>query len=144
MTRPARAARKSWQRRRLAFNADGSWRSCVTSRLLNLALYVDDNGVMRVQGRIDKDFNRKHPAILHHECKLTRALIHEAHESHHQSVEQLLAKVRGEVWITRARRVIRSVVNKCVKCQRAKVQPSVPFMAALSKERLADSLSFSS
>ena len=114
-----------------------------TSSLLKHTPYLDNDGVLRVGGRIDKaalDHERRHPAILHPKSKLTQALIREEHHEHHCGVEQLLARLRGEVWILDPRRTIRNVLRWCFKCQKARAQPSIPLMAALPKERLTDSI----
>ena len=114
-----------------------------TSSLLKHTPYLDNDGVLRVGGRIDKaalDHERRHPAILHPKSKLTQALIREEHNEHHCGVEQLLARLRGEVWILDSRRTIHNVLRWCFKCQKARAQPSIPLMAALPKERLTDSI----
>ena len=63
-----------------------------TSSLLKHTPHLDNDGVLRVGGRIDKaalTHERRHPAILHPKSKLTQALIREEHNKNHGSVKEL-------------------------------------------------------
>ena len=88
-----------------------------------LALYMDDVGIVRSRGRIHNtnDIRRYggDPALtskLSHVMRLFVLYIHEY--IHHQGVDQTLATVRQQVWIPKGRSLVKMVVLGCIRCRR--------------------------
>lgn len=72
-----------------------------SSRLRQLCPTVDDQGVMRVEGRLSKaansdvPYSAKHPVILYPTHRYTRLLLHEYHvQSGHQGHARTLNELR--------------------------------------------------
>ena len=118
------------------------------SKLFNLNPFVDDNGVMRVGGRLQNstslEYKAKHPVILPRQSHITTILIRQLHEQvAHQGRGITLAKIRSSgYWIIGARSLIDSIIFKCITCRKARAQPSVPLMAPLPQKRASQSPPF--
>ncbi|XP_075162598.1 uncharacterized protein LOC142235215 [Haematobia irritans] len=102
-----------------------------TSSLLNLDPFVDEEGLLRVGGRLSNanflPFNEKHPVILPYDCQLSRLLTCFIHQVTLHGGNQLMLRVlRSEFWIPRAKNMIRYVIGHCRVCtifaKRAKEQ----------------------
>jgi len=109
------------------------------SRLANLTPFLDENGVMRVGGRLGRSplpFDTKHPVILG-EHSLTAAIINHCHHVFfHGSVERTFGQLRSTYWILRGRRIIGKVLNDCTRCKLLRSQPQAPMMAPLPPDRV--------
>lgn len=115
-----------------------------TSKLNQVTPFIDIDGVLRVRSRIEKgafsEF-QKYPAILHHNSPLARMVIIEAHEKiGHEQVEHTIAALRSEFYILKYRKIVRSVLSKCLECRVEKAKPVIPIMAALPADRLRSHL----
>lgn len=108
--------------------------------LRKLSPFLDTNEILRVGGRLtysEMKFEEKHPVILPREHKLTELLILRAHQdSLHGGIQITLAQLRRSCWILRARKTIRSVIDKCVICQRVRGQTATQLMADLPAVRV--------
>lgn len=110
------------------------------SALLCLSPFLDDEGVIRVGGRLRKSslcFNQKHQILLPKSHKFTELLIRHEHEKNqHSGIQTTLAAVRLNYWPLGAKNAIKKIIHKCVTC--FKVNP--PFenmlMGDLPKARL--------
>jgi len=82
-----------------------------TSRLRQLHPFLDENGILRVGGRLHEapwNFERKHPILLPAQCKITRLLIERAHCTLlHAGPQLLLASIRQRYWPLNARTIVR-------------------------------------
>lgn len=111
------------------------------SSILRLDPYLDDNGVLRVGGRL-KNSNlpqtEKNPLILpkkHHISTLIVAHYHQ--EVQHQGRLFTEGAIRtAGYWIVGCRRLINSHLQKCVRCLKLRGKPQSPKMADLPPERL--------
>lgn len=94
------------------------------SELRGLAPFIDSDGVLRARGRLQRSnlsFHRKHPILLPAHHHFTDLLIDRSHlNTLHGGVQLALAYLRQKFWIVNARQVIRSRLNKCIKCFRNK------------------------
>ena len=92
------------------------------SKLLCLAPFLDENGFIRVGGRLanaDVTYSRKHPIVLPREAHVTRLIIREAHEmSWHASVQTTLNTIRNTYWPIDGKTLTRKVIHECVRCRR--------------------------
>ncbi|KFD64392.1 LOW QUALITY PROTEIN: hypothetical protein M514_23416 [Trichuris suis] len=110
------------------------------SNLLPLSPFIDNSGLMRVQGRIDKadiPYEARHPIILPPKHPLTKTIIEDMHRTlRHGSVDLILCELRQRYWLPKYRQRVKSVVYECVYCKKWRSKPSTPFMAQLPTERL--------
>jgi len=114
------------------------------SRLLSLCPYVDDDGLMRVRGRIDNavlsSTDKKRPIILDPKHPYTKLLIKHYHEiGRHCGQETVLNELRQRYWILDARSAVRSAWNACNLCRIRRSNPVVPEMGMLPTNRVVPS-----
>nr|XP_044248476.1 uncharacterized protein LOC123002408 [Drosophila takahashii] len=114
----------------------------LSSSTSSLNPFVDEFGILRVGGRLKNstlDFNARHPIILPRSHPVTVAMILYFHERNlHAGPRALLAIIRHQYWPVGGRKLVASVVNKCIRCFRAKPRLLQHIMADLPKERLDD------
>ena len=111
------------------------------SRLRNLSPMLDDDGVVRLEGRLDHaeaaQESAKRPVILDPSHQFTRLLIHSYHEkARHQGQAAVLNELRQKYWILNGRAAVRRSWSVCQLCRNARSLPQVPVMAALPAYRL--------
>ncbi|XP_039443988.1 uncharacterized protein LOC120424032 [Culex pipiens pallens] len=110
-----------------------------SSQLASLAPIVDEDGLLRVGGRLEHSsltYEAKHPVILprHH---VTTLLVRALHvENLHVGPSGLLAIVRQQYWPLKARNVVRDVTRKCLQCFKANPRRIEQFMGQLPAERV--------
>jgi len=112
-----------------------------SSRLRNLSAALDEDGVLRLRGRLEKwtagdDMSRR-PVILDGKSTYVRLLIdHQHRKSGHIGREFVLNELRQRFWILGARAAVRKSWANCQHCQirRANIHP--PQMGQLPIERL--------
>lgn len=90
--------------------------------LRKLSPFLDDQGVLRVGGRLAHSnlaYDHKHPAVLPRQHRLTDLIIEEAHRKNfHAGPQTLQYLISQNFWILSARRAIRQRLGKCLKCFR--------------------------
>ena len=102
-----------------------------------LNLFLDDHGIIRSKGRIDKKVNLKYnvvnPILMPKHHHLTRLIIYYAHcASLHMGLQSTLNFLRMHgFWILKARQAVLSVIKECVVCKRYNV-PSVKYPSPVS------------
>ena len=86
-----------------------------------LGLFLED-GVWRCKGRLgnaDIPYTAKYPILLHKGHHLAILIIRDAHQRvKHNGVKETLTEIRAKYWIIRGRQLVRTVLHKCVICQR--------------------------
>lgn len=109
------------------------------SKLRCLYPFLKD-GLILVGGRLDNSnliYKRRHPIVLPGNHKVTRLIFEQRHQEQlHCGPQALLAEVRRKYWPLRGRVIARSVVLKCIRCQRAQPRFDAPLMAPLPKQRV--------
>lgn len=109
-------------------------------RLARLSPYIDDNGIIRVGGRLKHSNltqDAKHPIVLPKSHNTVKLLIMHYHLKYLHAGPQLLQSILAqEVWILSARSVIRSVIFKCQRCFRLRPVNQPPLMGDLPETRL--------
>ena len=103
--------------------------------------FIDNNGVLRVGGRLrqpEQLFEEKHPAIFPRDCHLANLAIDHFHESvHHKGRQITYGKIRQvRIWIIGANRMISKRIKRCVTCRRLRGKLLTHHMANLPRERL--------
>ncbi|XP_049316979.1 uncharacterized protein LOC125779750 [Bactrocera dorsalis] len=111
------------------------------STLLQLSPYIDEEGVLRVQGRIDAaswlSISTRRPIILPPDHAFTKLLVLHHHSAMcHQNMEATIGEIRRNYWVPRLRSVLRNVIASCNVCRLNKATPSAPWMGPLPSDRL--------
>ncbi|XP_015913448.2 uncharacterized protein [Parasteatoda tepidariorum] len=83
------------------------------------------------------------PILLPDRNELVFKLIEETHRTYsHVGVQTLVTTLREKYWILRSIKTVRSVVSKCVICQRFKSKSATTMFASLPEERVRISAVF--
>ncbi|CAG9137710.1 unnamed protein product [Plutella xylostella] len=119
------------------------------NRIINLNPFLDENGILRVGGRLNLstyENDKKHPILIcakHHFCKLIFEHKHNQ-ELMHAGPQALLYAVRENLWPVNGRLLARRVVKGCVKCRRLQGQTLHPLMGNLPTQRVTPAFPFES
>ncbi|XP_065094629.1 uncharacterized protein LOC135715158 [Ochlerotatus camptorhynchus] len=113
-----------------------------SSSLYKLSPFLDDYGVLRMQGRtaacqfIDSD--AAHPIVLPKKHPVTTLVVQFVHQHyHHLNHESIVNELRQKYRIPQLRSVCNKVRRQCQFCKNARAQPQPPIMADLPSARLA-------
>ena len=96
----------------------------VPKNVTNLNLFLDNDGIMRSKGRIDKceqfSYDVHNPILLPRESFLSDLFITDHHKRcMHLGTSSTLNSIRqAGVWITKGRAKVKNVLSKCVTCTR--------------------------
>ncbi|CAH2241691.1 jg26988 [Pararge aegeria aegeria] len=112
------------------------------SNLLTVSPFLDEQGVLRVGGRIDAApgiaRDMKHPIILDGRHPTARLIIMHYHKKFaHGNHETVINEIKQRFWILRLRPTVKNIVSKCVLCRIRKARPQPPRMGDLPEARLA-------
>ncbi|XP_054706953.1 uncharacterized protein LOC129216761 [Uloborus diversus] len=112
----------------------------------NFVVNFDSDGLLRVETKLystdNEDYFRK-PILLPDKHELVCKLIEDTHRTYnHAGVQTLVSILREKYWILRSRRTVRSVVSKCVICQRFKSKHATSVFAPLPENRVRMSAVF--
>ncbi|VDO05251.1 unnamed protein product [Haemonchus placei] len=119
-----------------------------STKLHNLQLYTDPNGIIRCRGRIQAKHlaeETREPILLPEDHHLTALLIEDIHRRcGHQSVNGTLANLRLNYWIPKGRQQVKKCLRACLTCKKwnskpyfypnspplpqSRTQPSRPFL----------------
>ncbi|XP_075163053.1 uncharacterized protein LOC142235680 [Haematobia irritans] len=116
------------------------------SRLLSLNPILDQNELLRVNGRLvnsDLSYNERFPIILPEKSTYCKLLIEFSHKILlHAEHQTMLRTIRQEFYVIRLKSIIRQCIRKCRVCVMYKHQTRTQIMAALPPERCTFSLPF--
>lgn len=116
------------------------------SQLLSLCPFVDTDGIVRVGGRINAatlPYKSKHKIILPPTARITQLILSDVHSNLlHAGVQLMMAHIRQDFWIPRARSVIRQFVHSCVPCFRQRRKICEQQMGNLPSQRLSPGRAF--
>ena len=116
------------------------------SSILSLTPFLDENGIPRVGGRLEHgalSFDAKHPMILPYNDPLVKLLFTMLHEENkHCGATALLAIMRQRFFPIRGKITARAVVQKCVKCTRARPKLCQQIMGNLPEDRVTPARPF--
>ncbi|XP_046739488.1 uncharacterized protein LOC124407421 [Diprion similis] len=114
------------------------------SKLAPLSPYLDDDGVIRVGGRLSRaniSETKKHPIILPDRHHVTKILLKREHQRLlHCGSEQLLHSIRQRYWVLNGRRESQKVTRSWVECYRRNPKSLEVTMGDLPQERVRGSL----
>lgn len=112
-----------------------------------LAPFIDEEGILRVGGRLRKSvlsFDAKHPILLPKDGRFTTLVIEQVHgDNLHPGLKTLHNLLIQKFWILSPRSAIYHCLSKCIKCFRAKPKSYNPLMADLPKFRISHAKAFS-
>ena len=111
------------------------------SRLGRHHPFIDLKGVMRIGSRLENanvEREEKYPAILPKNDENVKALIRFTHRRlKHGGQKITLCEIRTKYWILQGMQAVKSVVTKCVSCQKRFKRPMNQLMAPLPEERVS-------
>ncbi len=86
--------------------------------MYNLTPYIDENGLLRIHGRIDAanivPISTRRPIILPKDHALTKFIIAHYHELFlHGNSETVIGKIREMFWIPHIKQKLKSVSQQC-------------------------------
>ena len=119
-----------------------------TSSLYKLDPFLDDNGLLRVGGRVrlatGLTFDAKHPIILPKKGHVTELIVcHHHHSVEHQGHGITHNEIRSTgYWIIGGGSAVSSHISRCVKCRKLRAAPQEQKMADLPEDRLEPSPPF--
>ena len=110
-----------------------------SSPLYNLSPFLDEEGLLRVGGRMERSpmsFDIRHPIILAKNSYVTGLLIRQAHENvKHFGVNSVLCQLRQRYWPIRGREQVKKILGSFVLCKKWRGNPGVQYMADLPASR---------
>lgn len=108
--------------------------------LAQLAPFLDDQGVIRVGGRLryaSVSYDMKHPILLPKSSHLSTLLIRHYHLSFlHGGPKLILAMLSRKFWILSGRDAVRRFIYTCVTCTRMRASRPAPVMGDLPPARV--------
>ncbi|KAI4871708.1 hypothetical protein NFI96_005782 [Prochilodus magdalenae] len=112
------------------------------SALIKLNPYQDDEGLLRIGGRLKHsalDFNEKFPVIIPGSSHVAKLLVEHFHSRvRHQGRIITEAAVRSAgYWIVGVRRIVNSIIHRCITCKRLRRKVTEQKMADLPADRLS-------
>ncbi|XP_011860459.1 PREDICTED: uncharacterized protein LOC105557752 [Vollenhovia emeryi] len=111
-----------------------------SSVLASLSPFIDQSGVLRVGGRLQKsllEYEKRHPILLPAKCRFTVCLFEREHSRMlHAGPQALLFSIRGTYWPLNGRNIARKVVRGCTTCFRNNPKPLTQIMGSLPLDRI--------
>ncbi|XP_070518841.1 uncharacterized protein [Cardiocondyla obscurior] len=109
-------------------------------RIKHLNAFMGRDNLIRLKTKIvmrNDVYNFRYPIILPGKHRIVSLIIKEKHENlKHAGVEILMNVLREEYWIIGGRKVIRSVITKCIICRRHDAKPCQTVNAPLPVDRI--------
>ena len=117
------------------------------SPILALNPYMDQNGLLRVGGRlqvaIHLPFESRHQVILPENCMFTMRLMEHTHlMNHHSPPMWTLAFFRESYWINKGKLRAKMVLRTCVPCQKMNKPVAQQIMSFLPHDRVTPAQPF--
>ncbi|CAK9831432.1 hypothetical protein ANTRET_LOCUS8425 [Anthophora retusa] len=117
------------------------------SKLIPLNPFLDDQGILRVGGRLQNStlpFSQKHPILLPKGHHITTLIIRDAHcLNHHAGITSTLCIIRQAYWPIDGKNATRKIVRQCVKCFRHNPPDTNYRMGNLPASRVTENRPFS-
>ena len=115
----------------------------LSNSLCPLNLFLDADGLLRVGGHLSqsqKDYQSRHPIILHGKHHLASLIIRSEHEHLcHAGPKLTLGSLQGLYHIVSARSTIHKCTRQCIMCQRASPKITTQLMAQVPAARVIPS-----
>ena len=119
-----------------------------TSTLAKLCPVIDKDGLLRVGGRLnqaDLSNEERHPIILPSSYHISALIVRHFHDQvkHQGRVFTHGLIRRSGYWIIGGKRLINSIIDKCLKCKKLRGQCQIQKMADLPADRVSPAPPFS-
>ncbi|XP_069109599.1 uncharacterized protein [Argopecten irradians] len=119
------------------------------SRISALNPFLDQHGLLRVGGRLKHakiDTNEKYPIIIPSAHHISTLIVRQYHEQmKHQGRHLTEGSIRSAgFWIVGGKRLISSIIHKCVTCRKFRGKEGNQIMSDLPKDRVVPGPPFSS
>lgn len=110
------------------------------TRISEFDAFFDIDGILRVGGRLrnfEGSEDLRHPILLGDD-RLTILIIKELHENKlcHLRTDIVLANLRQEFWVLRARQMVKKVLKACFACKKLSARPINADEAPLPRPRV--------
>ena len=116
------------------------------TRYRRLGPSLTTNGLIVVGERISNwlkdNWNQSEYILLPYNHLFTKLLIEHYHSEDHAGIESTLAKLQSRFWVPKARKIIKSIKSKCVKCRILDKKIVGQSMGPLPNERMNPSPPF--
>lgn len=114
--------------------------------LMRLKPFVDDYGILRVGGRLQKAkmaYIERHPCVLPGHNIITKLIIQNAHEKTlHGRPQQTIGLLHQLYWILKENRHVKSLIHQCVTCFKVRLRNQAQLMGNLPEARITPSRPF--
>ena len=116
-------------------------------RLSPLSPYLDDEGMLRVGGRLRNatiPFSEQHPVILPNQHPFTELLVMHHHSmTKHQGgyLTHALLRQNG-IYVEKGKSLVRRIVGNCVVCRKLRADAATQLMADLPADRVEETAPF--
>ncbi|KAK5986214.1 hypothetical protein GCK32_016755 [Trichostrongylus colubriformis] len=114
--------------------------------LKQLRIREDEDGLLRCQGRLGNaslQTDTRHPYLIASKTNLAQLIVKHAHTPLHCGTGHTMANVRERVWIPKLRQMVRTIIARCVPCQKLNNLPyRYPEMDDLPERRVRRSRPF--
>ena len=119
----------------------------VNSKLKKLYPFIDDEGILRVGGRLAQSQTipdeMKFPAILPKNCRLAELLARQVHvDTMHGGLQLCIAELRRNFWVISSRALFKELLRDCVTCFAFNSKQARPLMGDLPEVRIKPSPPF--
>ena len=104
-----------------------------------LSPFKDENGVIRVGGRVDKvlkTYETKHPVLLPNKHRISYLITHHLHQFGNCGIVATAVKTKQKFWILRVHDLAKKIKFRCVFCTEMKLKAETQVMADLPRLRL--------
>ncbi|XP_013199061.2 uncharacterized protein LOC106141973 [Amyelois transitella] len=116
------------------------------SKLLNLTPFLDEQGVLRVGGRLKNariSADMKNPIIIPYASRLTQLIIDDAYKvTLHGGARVTLALIRQKYWLISGNRATKKHIRQCVTCKKHNPRLQEQIMGDLPSPRVNPSRPF--
>ncbi len=120
--------------------------TAVKSRLKFLTPFLDDDGVLRVGGRLGHSklpYSHKHPALIPKNHHVVDAIARDCHNANlHAGPTLLLSILREQFWPVSGLHLAKRTVRKCVTCHRHQAVTTTQLMGQLPPARVNQAHAF--
>uniref|UniRef100_A0A8R1HJA8 Integrase_H2C2 domain-containing protein n=1 Tax=Caenorhabditis japonica TaxID=281687 RepID=A0A8R1HJA8_CAEJA len=89
--------------------------------MANLKPQMNEKGIVVCKGRMSKadlPIETKEPILLLQSMDISKMIIREAHGKSHKTLDHTMIEVRRKFWIPKLRTLTKSLLSRCVWCQR--------------------------
>ena len=118
-----------------------------SSPLFRLDCFLDEGKVLRVGGRLRQAAfspQETHPVVLSPKAEIVSLIVDHFHRKmKHQGRGMIMSEIRSSgLWIVKLSGMVKSVIQKCVTCQRLRGKPVEQKMSDLPPDRLSTEPAF--